>query len=59
MSGHHGQIAQYRRRVSLQATAQHRPDLIEQARAQGRLNRQDEHVLTAMQVLRDDAASSD
>jgi tRNA (guanine37-N1)-methyltransferase len=59
MSGHHGQIAQYRRRVSLQATAQHRPDLIEQARAQGRLSRQDEQVLTAMQVLRDDAASSD
>lgn len=45
LSGHHGRIADHRRTVSLQATAQHRPDLIAQARAAGQLSRQDERVL--------------
>ena len=47
MSGHHGHIERYRRERSLQVTAAQRPDLIEQARRQGRLSREDERVLRA------------
>jgi tRNA (guanine37-N1)-methyltransferase len=40
-SGHHAQIAQWRRQQSLQLTARHRPDLIDQARRQGLLSKAD------------------
>jgi tRNA (guanine37-N1)-methyltransferase len=45
MSGHHGQIERWRRDQRLKLTAQHRPDLLEIARAAGLLSRQDEAVL--------------
>lgn len=45
LSGHHAQIEQWRRAQRLQTTARHRPDLIAQARASGRLTAQDEKVL--------------
>jgi tRNA (guanine37-N1)-methyltransferase len=40
-SGHHAQIAQWRRQQSLKLSAQQRPDLIERARSQGRLSKVD------------------
>lgn len=48
LSGHHGQIAQWRREQRLALTQQHRPDLLEQARAQGRLTARDEKYLQAI-----------
>jgi tRNA (guanine37-N1)-methyltransferase len=45
LSGHHADIARWRRRQALARTLATRPDLIEQARAAGRLNRQDEQDL--------------
>lgn len=45
VSGHHAQIERWRRDQSLAITARHRPDLIDAARAAGRLSRQDEKVL--------------
>ena len=45
MSGHHAHIARWRREQSLRLTALHRPELLEQARLAGRLNRQDEAFL--------------
>ena len=45
MSGHHARIERWRREQSLRLTAEHRPELLEQARAQGRLSRQDEAFL--------------
>ena len=48
LSGHHAQIERWRRDQRLAVTAQQRPDLIEAARAAGRLNRQDEAFLAAM-----------
>lgn len=45
LSGHHAQIAQWRRQQSLQHTARLRPELIATARAAGQLSRQDEAVL--------------
>jgi tRNA (guanine37-N1)-methyltransferase len=45
LSGHHAEIAAWRRRQALSATAVQRPDLLVQARAQGRLSVQDEQVL--------------
>ena len=44
-SGNHKQIQQWRREQSLQLTAKQRPDLLERARAQGKLTRQDEAFL--------------
>ncbi|MEI7784099.1 MAG: tRNA (guanosine(37)-N1)-methyltransferase TrmD [Betaproteobacteria bacterium] len=40
-SGHHAQIAQWRRQQSLQLTALHRPELIERARSRGLLSKAD------------------
>lgn len=40
-SGHHAQIAQWRRQQSLRLSAHHRPDLVEQARSQGLLSQAD------------------
>lgn len=45
LSGHHAQIERWRRDQRLRLTAQHRPDLIESARAAGRLQPADEAVL--------------
>lgn len=45
LGGHHGHIARYRREQSLSLTARHRPELLAQAREQGRLSRADELYL--------------
>ncbi|MFM9879746.1 MAG: tRNA (guanosine(37)-N1)-methyltransferase TrmD [Burkholderiaceae bacterium] len=45
MSGHHAQIERWRRDQRLRITAQHRPDLIAQARQAGRLTPIDEATL--------------
>ena len=48
MSGHHGEIAAWRRQRALEITARRRPDLIELARASGRLDRADERFLLSL-----------
>ena len=48
MSGNHAQIARWRREQSLRLTLQNRPDLIEQARAQGLLGPLDEKFLASL-----------
>lgn len=48
LSGHHGEIARWRRERSLERTAQRRPDLIAAARAAGRLSRADERFLDSL-----------
>src|SRR5690606_18412845 len=48
LSGHHAQIARWRRDQALRATLQRRPDLIARARAQGRLSAEDERVLASL-----------
>jgi tRNA (guanine37-N1)-methyltransferase len=48
LSGHHGQIAAWRRQQALALTARRRPDLIAAARAAGRLNPQDEAFLRTL-----------
>lgn len=45
LSGHHAHIARWRREQRLAVTARARPELIAQARAQGRLDQQDEAFL--------------
>ena len=45
LSGHHARIDRWRREQSLRLTASHRPELIEQARAAGRLSPADETFL--------------
>jgi tRNA (guanine37-N1)-methyltransferase len=45
LSGHHGEIARWRRECALELTAQRRPDLIAAARAAGRLGPADEAFL--------------
>ena len=45
LSGHHAQIARWRRERQLAITATRRPDLIAAARAAGRLSRRDEQFL--------------
>lgn len=45
MSGHHARIARWRREQSLLTTARRRPDLLDQARRDGRLDAQDEACL--------------
>ena len=52
MSGHHTQIAQWRRQQSLALTAQSRPELLEKARDQGGLNPQDESFLMGMEAAK-------
>lgn len=51
LGGHHERIARYRREQSLQLTARLRPDVLEQARAKGRLTRQDEAFLLGKKKL--------
>lgn len=48
LSGHHGQIARWKREQSLALTARRRPDLIAAARAAGRLSRDDERFLATL-----------
>jgi tRNA (guanine37-N1)-methyltransferase len=48
MSGHHGQIARWRRERSLEITAQRRPELIVAARAAGVLSKADEQFLAKL-----------
>ncbi|OZI23516.1 tRNA (guanosine(37)-N1)-methyltransferase TrmD [Bordetella genomosp. 9] len=50
LSGHHANIARWRREQSLRLTAARRPDLIEQARARGWLTPQDERFLKTLQA---------
>lgn len=50
LSGHHAEIARWRRERSLELTARRRPDLIEAARAAGRLTPADEKVLAALSL---------
>jgi tRNA (guanine37-N1)-methyltransferase len=47
LSGHHAHIERWRRERRLELTARHRPDLIEAARAAGRLSKADEAFLAA------------
>jgi len=48
LSGHHAEIARWRRERSLALTASRRPDLIEAARAAGRLSKADERFLAQL-----------
>ena len=48
LSGHHAEIARWRRRQSLALTARRRPDLIAAARAAGRLSGEDEWYLASL-----------
>ncbi len=50
LSGHHGDISTWRRQQSLALTARRRPDLINAARAAGRLSAADERYLTALKL---------
>ena len=49
LSGHHAQIARWRREEALLRTARQRPELIEAARARGELSAQDEALLRDQQ----------
>ncbi len=48
LSGHHAEIERWRRQQRLTLTARHRPELIDAARAQGRLDRADERFLAGL-----------
>jgi len=48
LSGHHARIERWRREQSLTLTVRHRPELIDQARAAGRLDKADEAFLRAL-----------
>ncbi len=48
LSGHHADIARWRRQCSLEITAHRRPDLVAAARAAGRLSPVDEQFLTGL-----------
>jgi tRNA (guanine37-N1)-methyltransferase len=50
LSGHHADIARWRREQSLRLTAQRRPDLIAAARAAGRLSKPDEKFLAGLEA---------
>lgn len=52
LSGHHANIAAWRRQQSLARTAALRPDLIEQARTRGELTPQDEGYLETLERTR-------
>jgi len=49
LGGNHAEIQKWRRRQALLATARKRPDLIERARLEGRLSRDDEKFLSSLQ----------
>jgi len=48
LSGHHARIARWRRDRSLETTLRRRPDLIDEARRRGLLDRQDEAFLASL-----------
>ncbi len=48
LSGHHGQIKQWRRERALEITARRRPDLLQQARSAGQLTAPDEKFLLSL-----------
>ena len=50
LSGHHAEIARWRRDRSLELTARRRPDLIAAARAAGRLDKADESLLARLKL---------
>lgn len=50
MSGHHADIARWRRDRSLELTARRRPDLLARARADGRLSDRDERYLAELRL---------
>ena len=50
LSGHHAEIARWRRERSLELTARRRPDLIEVARAAGHLSKDDEKFLASLRL---------
>jgi len=50
LSGHHGEIARWRREQALALTARRRPDLISAARAGGRLSAADEAFLARLKL---------
>lgn len=50
LSGHHADIARWRRERALELTARRRPDLITAARAAGRLSRADERLLSSLRL---------
>jgi tRNA (guanine37-N1)-methyltransferase len=50
LTGHHAQIARWRREQSLSLTARRRPDLIDRARAAGRLDQADEAYLSTLEL---------
>ena len=50
LTGHHAQIASWRRESSLALTARRRPDLIAAARAAGRLSAADERFLRTLEL---------
>lgn len=50
MSGHHADIARWRRERQLEATWRRRPELIERARVDGRLSRLDEAFLSKIRL---------
>jgi tRNA (guanine37-N1)-methyltransferase len=50
LSGHHAEIARWRRERSLERTTRTRPELIAAARAAGRLSAADERFLAALQL---------
>lgn len=50
LSGHHGDIARWRRQCALELTARRRPDLIAAARAAGRLSAADERWLATFGI---------
>lgn len=50
LSGHHAQIARWRRQQQLELTARRRPDLILSARQRGDLTEADEHFLAALKL---------
>jgi tRNA (guanine37-N1)-methyltransferase len=59
LSGHHGQIARWRREQALQTTVRQRPELIVAARAAGRLSAQDEQFIASVEVYSKAFRSSD
>ncbi len=48
LSGHHGDVARWRRERALELTARRRPELITAARAAGRLSKTDERFLAGL-----------
>lgn len=52
MSGHHADIAKWRRQQSLALTQKHRPDLVVAAREMGKLSVKDEHFLATLNAAK-------